>query len=111
VAAPPGEQHGLPVDMAAAALRQDGWTVELLGRDMPADALHDFVVAAAPDLVVLSVTTPANAPVADDISRDLSAAGHDVLVGEAGRTLVDLIQAAQAVGAEQRRLMPPRPVQ
>lgn len=111
VTAPPGEHHGLPVEMAAAVLREDGWTVELLGRDMPADDLRDFVAASAPDLVVLTVTTPSSGPVADDISHQIVAAGHDVLVGEPGRTLADLVQAARAVRAEQRRLLAPRPDQ
>jgi len=105
VTAPPGEHHGLPVDMAAAVLREDGWNVELLGRDMPADALHGFVTSIAPDLVVLTVTTPAAAAAADAISHDLNDAGHDVLVGEPGRTLSDLVQGARAVRAEQRRLL------
>lgn len=105
VTAPPGEQHGLPVDMAAAVLREDGWNVELLGRDMPADALLDFVTSLAPDLVVLTVTTPANAEAAESVSLQLTDAGHDVLVGEPGRTLSDLVQGARAVRAEQRRLL------
>lgn len=105
VTAPPGEQHGLPVGMAAAVLREDGWTVELLGRDLPADALADFVAAVVPDLVVLTVTTLGTVDAADDVSNRLTAAGHDVLVGEPGRSLAELVQAARAVRAEQRRLL------
>ena len=105
VTAPAGEMHGLPVDMAAAVLREDGWNVELLGRDMPADALVDFVSGLAPDLVVLTVTTPASIDAAESVSLRLADAGHDVLVGEPGRTLSELVQAAQAVRAEQRRLL------
>ena len=105
VTAPPGEQHGLPVDMAAAVLREDGWSVELLGRDMPADALLDFVTSLAPDLVVLTVTTPGTAEAAEAVSRELTDAGHDVLVGEPGRTLSELVQAARSVRSEQRRLL------
>lgn len=108
VAAPPGEQHGLPVDMAAAVLREDGWSVELLGRDVPADALHTFVVGVAPDLVVLTVTTPDTADLAERIAAELTAGGHDVLVGEPARTLSDLVHAARTVRAEQRRLLAER---
>lgn len=109
VTAPPGELHGLPVDMAAAVLREDGWSVELLGRDVPADALRDFVASVAPDLVVLTVTTPGTDGPAEEIARELTGSGHDVLVGEPGRSLGELVQAARAVRAEQRRLLARRP--
>lgn len=108
VTAPPGEQHGLPLEMAAAVLREDGWTVELLGQDMPADALLDFVTAAAPDLTVLSVTAPGSADAAHGIARRLVAGGHGVLVGEPGRSLAELVAAARAVRIEQRRRSNPR---
>lgn len=109
VTAPAGEQHGLPVDMAAAVLREDGWTVELLGRDMPADALLGFVTSVAPDLVVLTVTTPAAVDAAEAVSDELATAGHDVLVGGPGRTLAELVDAARMLRAEQRRLLSRRP--
>lgn len=109
VTAPPGEQHGLPLEMAAAALREDGWTVELLGQDMPGDALLEFVESVAPDLVVLSVTAPGAGDAAEEIARSLTDARHDVLVGEPGRSLTELVEAARAVRAEQRRLLARRP--
>ncbi len=109
VTAPPGEQHGLPLEMAAAVLREDGWTVELLGQDMPADALRDFVASVAPDLVVLTVTAPGVDDAAEAIADELTGSGHDVLVGEPGRSLSELLQAARAVRAEQRRLLSRRP--
>lgn len=105
VTAPPGELHGLPVAMAAAALREDSWSVEMLGRDLPADALLDFVATVVPDLVVLTVTTPGALDTADDLSNRLVAAGHDVLVGEPGRSLSDLVEGARTVRTEQRRLL------
>ena len=108
VAAPPGELHGLPVDMAAAVLREDGWSVELLGRDVPADALHTFVAGVAPDLVVLTVTALDGADAAEEIATVLTAGGHDVLVGEPGRTLGELVHAARTVRAERRRLLAER---
>lgn len=103
VTAPPGELHGLPVDMAAAVLREDAWSVQLLGRDVPADALLHFVAGVAPDLAVLTVTTPDRVVAAEQLAGQLTSAGHDVLVGGPGRTLGDLVQAARAVRAEQRR--------
>lgn len=105
VAAPGGELHGLPVSMAAAVLRADGWTVESLGRDLPADALLDFVAQVVPDLVVLTATMPAMVDAAEALSDRLADAGHDVLVGEPGRSLAELVDAARRVRAEQRRLL------
>lgn len=109
VTAPPGELHGIPLDMAAAVLREDGWSVQMLGRDMPGDDLLEFVDAVAPDLVVLTFTTPERADAADEVARRLTGAHHDVLVGEPGRTLAELVQAARVVRAEQRRLLAGRP--
>lgn len=105
VAAPGGELHGLPVSMAAAVLRADGWTVESLGRDLPADALLGFVSRIVPDLVVLTATMPAMVDAAEALSARLARAGHDVLVGEPGRSLAELVEAARRVRAEQRRLL------
>ena len=86
-------------------LREDGWTVEMLGRDLPGDALVEFVAAAVPDLVVITVTLPSNLEAAESVSDLLTSSGHDVLVGEPGRSLSDLVDAARTVRAEQRRLL------
>jgi MerR family transcriptional regulator, light-induced transcriptional regulator len=108
IAAPAGEQHGLPVAMASAALREDGWSVEVLGRDLPTDALVEFVALVVPDLVVLTVTTSAAMGAADDACRSLTGSGHDVLVGEPGASLADLLRAARHLRSEQRRLLSAR---
>ena len=62
----------------------------------------------APDVVVLTVTTPGAAGPAEDVARDLRAAGHDVLVGEPGRTLGELVQSARDIRAAQRRRLAER---
>ena len=108
VAAPEGEHHGLPVAMAAAALREDGWTVELLGRDVPLDSFAHFVEEAAPDLVVLTVTAADSVPAAEAARDRLRDAGHAVVVGGPGRTLEELVQVARATRAAQRRAGRPR---
>lgn len=107
VAAPEGEHHGLPVAMAAAALRQDGWAVDLLGRDLPLDALAHFVDEAAPDIVVLTVTASSSEPVALRARDRLAADGHAVLVGGPGRSLEELVTLARATRATQRRARRP----
>lgn len=108
-AAPAGEEHGLPVAMAAATLREDGWSVEHLGRDLPLDALADFCSRHRPHLVVLTVTTPAVHQAAVAARDHLAAAGHSVLVGGPGRTLVELVHEARAARADQRRAQRDRP--
>jgi len=103
VAAPAGEHHGLPVAMAAAVLRQDGWTVELLGRDLPLAALAHFVEVSRPDLVVLTVTSPAAMPAAIEARDRLAADDHAVLVGGPGRSLEELVRLARGSRSAQRR--------
>jgi len=109
VAAPAGEHHGLPVAMAAAALREDGWYVEHLGRDLPNDALADFVERHQPHLVVLTVTAPHAERAAIEARDELAAAGQSVLVGGPGRSLEELVQLARATRAAQRRSGSPGP--
>lgn len=103
VAAPVGEHHGLPVAMAAAVLRADGWSVEHLGRDVPLDDLADFCARHRPDLVVLTATLPASRTAALAARDRLAGAGHAVLVGGAGRSLGDLVSLAREARDERRR--------
>ncbi|MEM7349221.1 MAG: B12-binding domain-containing protein [Acidobacteriota bacterium] len=56
VAALAGDRHSLPTAMATAALRDDNWTVEHLGADMPIDEIERFLATHDVDLVVLSAT-------------------------------------------------------
>lgn len=96
VAAPAGDMHALPAAMAAAALREDGWNVESLGRDMPGGALVDFVADLGPDLVVLTVTNPGAAEAASATADAVEAAGVPALVGGPGKALDELLAAARS---------------
>lgn len=102
VASPAGEHHSLPIALAAAALREDGWTVEHLGRDLPLEALAGFASQRGPDLVVLTVTAPGTDVAAAAAQERLAATGHAVLVGGPGRTLDELLRLARAVRESQR---------
>ncbi len=96
VAAVSGDLHALPTAMAAAALREDHWRVEHLGADMPAEELVGFCAQHEVSVVVLSVTTGAAATAAAAAADALRAAGQPVVVGGAGRSLTDLVEAVRA---------------
>lgn len=95
VASPSGDQHGLPVAMAAAALREDGWTVDILGRDVPATTLAEHGRATGADLVVLTVTNPDVVDAVGQVVDALHETGIPVLVGGPGATLDELVTDAR----------------
>ncbi|MCO8127053.1 helix-turn-helix domain-containing protein [Acidimicrobiia bacterium EGI L10123] len=98
VASPSGDQHGLPVAMAAAALREDGWAVDILGRDVPAETLAEHARTTGADLAVLTVTNPEVGDAVDHAVDALRAVSLAVLVGRPGATLDDLVNDARTAG-------------
>jgi excisionase family DNA binding protein len=92
----PSDEHGLPAQMATAALRENHWRVHHLGVGVPAADTRRLVAAEAASLVVISVTLPSARPEADALAQMLRADGCRVLVGRPGLTTTDLI--AQAHG-------------
>jgi excisionase family DNA binding protein len=94
VTTPPGERHGLPALMAAAALRYDGWRVHHLADDLPVDELREFVRRHDPDLVVLSTTKSRGVEGTRRAVEDLA---KPALVGAPGRTVGELVTAAQQI--------------
>ena len=94
VAAPPGEQHGGPVAMAANLLRWRGFAVIELGADTPADALAQ-TAAKEPDLVAvgLACTTKSSALAARKVVAALRLALVDVPIIIGGAAIVDAAQA------------------
>lgn len=99
VAAAPGEGHGLPAAMAAAALRQARWRVHHLGPDVPASDLVDLAKSLRADLAVVSVTMPDRALAAQRVAGRLERAGSRSLVGRPGATLEELVESAKTVTA------------
>jgi excisionase family DNA binding protein len=109
VAAPEGDLHSLPTSMAAAALREDNWRVQHLGANMPSTEVEAFCRREDPDLVVLTCTAPDARQVAEELASAIGAEGPPVLVGGAGQSLTDLVEAARdAVTASRRH--PAHPV-
>jgi methanogenic corrinoid protein MtbC1 len=103
VAALSGEHHGLPTAMAAAALREDRWNVEHLGSDVPAEEIVRFATDSSADLVVLSVTALDGVEAAKQAARAITDAGVPAIVGQAGATLQELLEAARAQAPAARR--------
>ncbi|MGV8966679.1 MAG: cobalamin-dependent protein [Cellulomonas sp.] len=101
VAAMSGDLHSLPSAMAAAALREDNWSVQHLGSDVPAEELLRFCAEHDVDLAVITATTDDVAPAAERAAAELRAIGIATLVGGSGRTLGELrIEARAAVGGK-----------
>ncbi|MEM8925406.1 MAG: cobalamin-dependent protein [Actinomycetota bacterium] len=96
VAALSGDFHHLPTAMATAALREDQWTVEHLGADMPVEEIRAFIESHDVDLVVLSATG-ADARAIAEIAAVVIESAHrlPVLVGGAGSTVADLQERAR----------------
>ena len=82
--------------MAAAALREDNWTVHHLGADVPGDDVVRFCDEAHVDLVVLTVTNTDVRVAAATTARRLEHAGVRTLIGHPGGTLSELQRAARA---------------
>ena len=97
LAAPEMEQHVAGLLCLAQVLEDDGWHVENLGANVPADDLMRFISARDVDLVALSIGTADRLDAlrrAVDALRDASAsvsvAGLPLLVG--GRGVADIAE-------------------
>ena len=101
VAAVSGDFHSLPTSMAAVALRDDNWTVEHLGANMPPDELVRFCAEHDVDVAVISSTNPETAALAGTTADSIRAGGTPVVLGAPGRTLDDLVASARAAVARQ----------
>lgn len=96
VAAPAGDQHGLPTVMAAAALREDNWRVHHLGADIPGEEVVRFCREHPVDVAVLTVTNGSVRPSAERTASALEAEGVRALVGRPGATLTELQALARS---------------
>jgi methanogenic corrinoid protein MtbC1 len=78
-----GERHILGLEMVASVLLHAGYDVRLLGADLPLDELPGAVERHAPDVVGVTIGTPAAAvqlPVAIDLIRD-ARPGVPIVIG------------------------------
>jgi methanogenic corrinoid protein MtbC1 len=77
LAAPAGELHTVALQMIANLLRDAGYTVLMLGADVPPDALAASAVRHEPEVICLTVTMP-------DVSDRIEIAIHEVERGFGG---------------------------
>ena len=106
VAAVSGDHHSLPTSMAAVTLRDDNWSVEHLGANMPPDELARFCAEHDIDVAVLSSTNPDTAQLAAETADRISDGGTPVVLGQPGRTLADLIVLVRDAAASAGRVTP-----
>jgi methylmalonyl-CoA mutase cobalamin-binding domain/chain len=77
---PGGEFHDLGARIAGEIGRQEGWQVELLGANLPREAVIQFVAMRRPDAVGLSVTLAAHVVECGSIAEEIRKAAPDVKV-------------------------------
>ncbi len=88
LAAPEGEQHVAGLACLAQVLEEDGWQVENLGANVPAEDLVQFVNGRSVDLLALSIGTPGRVPALQRMIDALRAADtgepRPIMVGGSG---------------------------
>jgi excisionase family DNA binding protein len=70
LACPPGEQHELPLRMIRLVLEWRGWRTDLLGADLPWDALTHAIAEQKPRLVALTSRSAVDAPQLNAIAKN-----------------------------------------
>jgi methanogenic corrinoid protein MtbC1 len=93
LAAPADEQHVAGLACLAQVLEDDGWHVENLGANVPADDLVDFVSSRSVDLVALSIGTAERLPALErtiDALRHAGGAKAGLPIVAGGHGLCDL---------------------
>ncbi len=110
LAAPEGEQHVTGLACLAQVLEEDGWRVENLGANVPAEDLVQFMRGRSVDLLALSIGTPDRVPAlqrtidamrsadadAGAVPRPIIVGGHGIEGLEAEVRDADLVTASLA---------------
>lgn len=99
IGAAPGEDHQIPVTIAADHLRAAGFDVIDFGVDTPPEAFAEAAAGSEPIAVVVGATMPTRLPAIRKVVRSVRAAALavPVLVGGAA---IGSDQAARALGAD-----------
>ena len=117
LAAPEHEQHTAGLACLAQVLEDDGWHVENLGANVPADDLVKFVSSRTVALVALSIGTPERLPAlqrtidalrAESATADLPimVGGHGVVGAEATIRGASLVAGSLAEAESFARSLP-----
>ncbi len=96
----PGEEHDLGLQMVASLLVLEGWTVDPAVRGESPEALVERIVAAAPDLVCLSLTTPSGLAETAQLIRAIHAQAPNALVMAGGLAFRLVPERVVRVGAD-----------
>jgi methanogenic corrinoid protein MtbC1 len=80
VACVPGEQHDIPVQLAAGLLEAGGWDVLYLGRSVPEDDLLKIVIESQPAVCVFSVSLIGRLPAARDMFAKIRGHGAETAI-------------------------------
>jgi methanogenic corrinoid protein MtbC1 len=100
VACVEGEMHELPAKMVADLLELAGYDVRFLGADVPTRSLPGIIARFRPDVLALSVTTPANLRNLLPAARESLARAPSLLVAAGGRAVNVVGQLPRLKGAE-----------
>lgn len=99
IGAAPGDDHQIPVTIAADHLRAAGYEVVDFGVDTPPEAFAEAAASSTPVAVVVGATMPDRLPAVRRVVRAVRAAAFavPVLVGGAA---IDSEQVARSLGAD-----------
>jgi methanogenic corrinoid protein MtbC1/DNA-binding XRE family transcriptional regulator len=95
-----GEAHAIGLRMFGDFLTIDGWTIDYLGANVPADDLAELVVRRRPVLVALSVTQTDRLPALTLAASALRKLGSSTPVLAGGAALRGRAGAAATLGVE-----------
>lgn len=101
LATAPAERHDMALMIFGICLHRWGWRIRYLGADTPTEELTDMLTAAQPDLVVVTVTAPA---------QDVDPTPFVGLAGRAPLALAGSHRAAELAEAVGARLLHGSPV-
>jgi len=95
-----GEAHAIGLRMFGDFLTIDGWTIDYLGTNLPADDLAELVARRRPVLVALSVTQADRLPALTLVASALRKHGSSAPVLAGGAALRGRADAAATLGVE-----------
>jgi methanogenic corrinoid protein MtbC1/DNA-binding XRE family transcriptional regulator len=95
-----GEPHAIGLRMFGDFLQIDGWTIDYLGANVPADDLAEFVVRRRPVLVALSVTQTDRLPALTLAASGVRKLGSSVPVLAGGAALRGRADAVATLGVD-----------
>lgn len=94
--APEGELHHIPVLAATCLLETAGWSVLLLGADLPAEHVVAKALGWGADQACMALTTRASLKGAVDATRRFHASGLPLMIG--GYAVADPLVAQELAG-------------